>query len=34
LGLLQHDQLMTKRDYLGLHRSLVSKADKKATEHH
>jgi hypothetical protein len=31
---LKHDQLMTKRNDLGLHHSLASKTGEKGTEHH
>ena len=34
LGSLQHDQLMAKREDLGLHCGLSSKTGKQGTEHH
>jgi hypothetical protein len=34
LGTLQHDQLMTKREDLGLHGGLSSKTGKQGTGHH
>ena len=34
LGSLHDDQLMTKRDNLGLHHGLAAKAGEKGTEHH
>jgi hypothetical protein len=34
LGALQHDQLMTKCEDLGLHGGLSSKTGKQGTEHH